>query len=322
MKQSECESIIANVVARRVLNPDVIEIELDAYDGFLLPSYEAGAHIDVRIPGIGVRQYSLVRPHRAGEPYVVAVQVATDGRGGSRWIHQHLNVGATIEIGLPRNHFPLRSAERTLLIAGGIGLTPLLCMADTCEREGRAYSLVVCSRREENIVYFEELLAPRIHGQVQFVLDGGDPSRGLDVVALLRAQLVGTQIYCCGPAGLMAAVRGVGEELEGLSLHFEAFGATPLPASDASQTSFTVSCAQSGITVEIAPDDTILDSLLAEGLDVDHSCREGYCGTCLTRWLSGAPIHRDTCLGDVERSRYVAVCTARAEAGSVLVLDI
>lgn len=322
MQTAGREKTIGHIIARRTLNSAVIELKIDIDDARFLVSYEAGAHIDIHIPEVGVRQYSLVRPYSPGEPYVVAVQAAPDGRGGSRWVHHHLHVGATVEIGGPRNHFPLRPAERTLLIAGGIGLTPLICMADTCEREGRAYDLVVCSRREENVVYFEELLAPRRHGQVKFVLDDGDPSRGLDVASLLRAQQAGTHVYCCGPAGLMRAVSQIGTEIGGLSLHFEAFGAAPLASSEAQDAPFTVSCAQSGVTVEIGPGDTILDGLLVAGLDVDHSCREGYCGTCLTRWLSGAPIHRDTCLGDVERSRYVAVCTARAEAGSVLVLDI
>lgn len=322
MQTAGREKTIGHIIARRTLNSAVIELTIGVDDAVVLDPYEAGAHIDIHINEIGVRQYSLVRPYSPGEPYVVAVQLAPDGRGGSRWVHQHLHVGATVEIGKPRNHFPLRPAERTLLIAGGIGLTPLICMADTCESEGRAYDLVVCSRREENIIYFEELLAPRRHGQVKFVLDDGDPSRGLDVASLLRAQPAGTHVYCCGPAGLMAAVSQQGKAIGGLSLHFEAFGAGPLPQSQAPDAPFTVSCATSGVTVEIAPGETILDGLLAAGVDVDHSCREGYCGTCLTRWLSGQPIHHDTCLGEVERSRYVAVCTARAEAGSVLVLDL
>lgn len=323
MKEGEKTRIIAQVAARRILNPSVHELVLDASDGSSLPLYEPGAHIDVHVPGIGARQYSLVRPYLADEPYVIAVQMVPEGRGGSRWIHEHLHVGATVEIGAPRNQFALQPGPGTLLIAGGIGLTPLICMADACERAGRAYDLVVCSRTEASVVYFEELLAPRSHGQVQFVLDGGDPARGLDIPSLLRAQPPGTRVYCCGPLGLMAAVRAAGAAIGGLSLHFEAFGAgpsSPAPAPD--DAPFTVACAQSGLTLEIAPGETILERLLAAGLDADHSCREGYCGTCVTRWLSGAPIHRDTCLSEVERSRYVAVCTARAEAHSTLVLDL
>ena len=313
---------IVHITRNRILNSTTRELVLEASDSSQLPSYEAGAHIDIHLPGIGVRQYSLVRPFQAGEPYVIAVQREEGGRGGSRWIHQHLEVGATLEISAPRNHFPLVPAPKTLLIAGGIGITPLFCMAETCEREGRDHLLVVCSRSEETLVYYEDLLGPRRLGQVQFVLDGGDPARGLDIPALLRAQPQGTHVYCCGPSGLMAAVREAGRSIAGLSLHFEAFGADPTPLGMQEGEAFVVACRTSGLTIEIGPGESILDRLIEAGLDVDHSCREGYCGTCATRWLAGTPIHRDTCLGEVERDRYVAVCTARAVPGAALVLDL
>lgn len=322
MKDADSRRIIVHVTTSRNLNSTARELVLEASDGAQLPAYEAGAHIDIHLPGIGARQYSLVRPFQAGEPYVVAVQREDAGRGGSRWIHQHLRVGETLEVSAPRNHFPLRPAPRTLLVAGGIGITPLFCMAQTCERDGRPYHLVVCSRSEESLVYYEDLLGPRRHGRVQFVLDGGDPARRLDIPALLHAQPPGTHVYCCGPSGLMAAVREAGRSCEGLCLHFEAFGADPRATDGADDGAFTVDCRASGLTLEIGPGESILDRLIAAGLDVDHSCREGYCGTCATRWLAGTPVHRDTCLGAPERDRYVAICTARAAPGAPLVLDL
>ncbi|WP_071000370.1 PDR/VanB family oxidoreductase [Methylobacterium sp. C1] len=323
MADTKSNRILLQVQRTRDLSAWVREYELFSLDGSILIPYEAGAHIDLHVPGIGNRQYSLVQMSRPGAPYVVAVQREDTGRGGSTWIHANLEVGGVVEAGGPRNHFPLLDAPHTLLIAGGIGLTPLMCMAETCEALGRSWHLVVCGRDEGRLIFVEELLGPKNHGQARFVLDGGDPTKGLDIAALLAGQPAGTRVYCCGPDGLMGAVREAGKDLAGIEMHFESFGAAAAPlADDADCGPFSVECVRSGVTVEVPDWKSVLDALLEAGIDVDHSCREGYCGTCLTRWSSGDPVHRDTCMTDAERARYVAVCTSRARTGSNLVLDL
>ena len=317
--------LIPQVQRVRMLSPNVNEYELALSDGGLPEPYAAGAHIDVFLPQHGARQYSLIRPWRQGAPLVIAVQRERNGRGGSGWIHEHLRTGAVVEIGQPRNLFALAPGNaRRILIAGGIGLTPLLCMAQELLDRGDPFELLVCARDESRLIYADELLSAPLANHVRFVLDNGKPEHGLDARALLAAAAPGTQVYCCGPNSLMDAVRAAGSHGANLDLHFEAFGAmSNAPAkADVNQAPFEVACRLSDITVQVEPDKSILDALLDAGVEVDHSCKEGWCGTCLTRWSEGTPIHRDTCLSEEDRGRYVAVCTARCGDGGRLVLDI
>src|SRR5262249_21759211 len=152
--------------------------ELVCPDGEPLPDYEAGAHIDLHLPEIGERQYSLVRPWTPQGPYVIAVQRESTGRGGSAWVHANLQTGSVIEAGLPRNQFRIsQSASHHVLIAGGIGLTPVLCMAKDLLDKGRSFELIVCARDENRLIYASDLLTPELSRHVRFVLDGGDPDK-------------------------------------------------------------------------------------------------------------------------------------------------
>lgn len=308
-----------------MLSAYVNEYELSLPDVDTLTPYEPGSHIDVFLPQHGARQYSLIRPWRQGAPLSIAVQRERDGRGGSSWIHEHLSPGAVVEIGQPRNLFAMASGDtHRILIAGGIGLTPLLCMAQALLERGDSFELIVCARDESRLIYADELLGAPLANHVRFVLDNGNPGQGLDARALLAAASPGTQVYCCGPNSLMDAVRAAGAHRPDVELHFEAFGApSSAPASAADDHApFEVVCRLSDITVVVQPDNSILDALLEAGVEVDHSCKEGWCGTCLTRWSEGTPIHRDTCLSEEDRRRYVAVCSARCADGGKLVLDI
>lgn len=308
----------------RTVGEHVKEFELVCPDGAPLQEYEAGAHIDLYIPDVGERQYSIVRPWTPQGPYVIAVQRESSGRGGSVWVHANLHAGSVIEAGLPRNQFcSSPEASHHVLLAGGIGLTPLLCMARGLLNQGKTFELIVCARDENRLIYASELLAPALSRHVRFVLDGGDPDKFLNIKEVMEAQKPGTAIYCCGPHSLMDAVRCIGASFEYLTLHFEAFGAPPVPRDAALKNeTFRVVCKESDLQLDVPADKSILDVLLDAGIDIDHSCKEGYCGTCLTRWTDGVPIHRDTCMSDKEREKYIAVCSGRAARGQALVLDI
>jgi ferredoxin-NADP reductase len=317
--------LIAQVQRVRMLSAYVNEYELSLADVGTLESYAPGAHIDVFLPQHGARQYSLIRPWRQGAHLEIAVQRERDGRGGSSWIHENLCTGAVVEIGQPRNLFALAPGDtHRILIAGGIGLTPLLCMARELLDRGASFDLIVCARDESRLIYADELLNAPLANHVRFVLDNGNPGEGLDARALLAAAAPGTQVYCCGPNSLMDAVRAAGSHGSNLDLHFEAFGApsTVAASADDDHVPFEVVCRLSDITVLVQPHKSILDALLEAGVEVDHSCKEGWCGTCLTRWREGTPIHRDTCMSEKDRERYVAVCSALSANGEKLVLDI
>ncbi|TCF98627.1 hypothetical protein BZM26_24310 [Paraburkholderia strydomiana] len=322
--QSTPRTKLLQIQQVRSVGEHVKEFELVCPDGEALQEYEPGAHIELHLPEIGQRHYSLVRPWTPQGAYVIAVQRESLGRGGSIWVHANLLSGSVIEAGQPRNQFRISpDASHHVFIAGGIGLTPLLCMArDLLSKEG-SFELIVCAREENRLIYASDLLAPGLSQHVRFVLDEGDPDKFLNIREVMQAQAPGTAVYCCGPHSLMDAVRKEGAAFRQLSLHFEAFGSAPALADAAVQNEpFRIVCKESGQELDVPADKSILDVLLEAGLDVDHSCKEGYCGTCLTRWTEGAPIHRDSCLSEKEREKYMAVCSARAARGQTIVLDI
>lgn len=318
------DSIVVQVQRVRRLSDRVVEYELASPDGRALPAFGAGAHVELHVPGFGARHYSCVRPWCEAGPYVIAVQRESAGRGGSAWLHDHLDPGATVEISTPRNRFPLaKDTTPKVLIAGGIGITPLLCMARELDEAGLPFAFIVCARDQSQVVYSEDLQALEARGRVRLALTNGDPATRFDFAAHLADLAAPTQVYCCGPESLMASVRDAVAGQAGVTLHTESFGAsTDVAAPIGDDGPFTVACSDSGTTVVVQPGQSILDALVAAGVDVDHSCREGYCGTCLTRYTGGTPIHRDVCLSDEERERYVAVCVARAQPAEPLVLEL
>ena len=308
------------VSAIRDVTETIREFHLVASDGSALAAYTPGAHISIDIPKIGTRHYSLVFPAQTGAPYVIATQREDNGRGGSRWMHENLQEGSRIAIGAPRNNFPLvDDAESYLLIAGGIGLTPLLCMAQHLRHAGRRFTLLASARSWERLPYRKELLALQAQGMASITIDGGDPGEGIDIERVMADLSGNTHVYCCGPNPMMQRVRRAETTLPPSHIHFEAFSAAPearlVPAAE-----FDVQV--DGKIIHIAANESILSALGRHGIEVDSSCGEGYCGSCLTRYTSGMPIHRDTVMSEDERCRYVAVCTARAQPGSTLVLDL
>ncbi|QUN32583.1 iron-sulfur cluster-binding domain-containing protein (plasmid) [Cupriavidus sp. KK10] len=189
---------------------------------------------------------------------------------------------------------------------------------------GNPFDLIVCARDESRLIYTDELLGTPLANHVRFLLDNGNPENGFDARELLAAATPGAQVDCCGPNSLMDAERSAADGDSKVELHFEAFGATSdsRASGEDNQAPFEVLCRLSEITVLVPPAQSILDTLLEAGVEVDHSCKEGWCGTCLTRCVEGTPMHRDTCLSEADRARYLAVCTARCKDGGQLMLDI
>lgn len=307
------------VTTIRQETPAVRVFELVDPQGRALPAFSAGAHIDVHIPGGLVRQYSLCNSPAETHRYVIAVLNVENGRGGSRAMHDSIRVGQTIAVSEPRNHFPLSAgAGRYLLLAGGIGVTPILAMADTVRRAGREFSLVYCTRSPRDTPFLASL--SEYHDSVRFHHDGGDPARAFDLAALLSDIKAGTEVYCCGPRGFMDAVRRAAAHWPAGTVHFEDFN--PAAADDDDDGPFTVEIASTGERYQVPPEKTILEVLREAGMDCDSSCEAGLCGVCCVSYSDGAVIHRDSVLTDDERAGQVAICCSRAAPGSLLKLDL
>jgi vanillate O-demethylase ferredoxin subunit len=297
--------------------------ELVDPNGRDLPPFTAGAHVDAHLPGGIVRQYSLCNPPSERHRYVVAVLNEIAGRGGSRAMHEQVRAGDLLTVSEPRNNFPLREeAKRHVLIAGGIGATPLLAMVHRLTAVGAAFDLHYCTRMADKTA-FRGVLALVAGARVHYHHDGGDPSRGLDVAKLLWTHEMGTHLYCCGPAGLMAAVKAASAHWPAGSVHFEFFA--PPPAAPAGQAgadaAFEVRLASSGESFIVPPDKSILQALREHGRDADSSCEAGTCGTCMTGYLEGEPDHRDFVLDDDQRRQNLMICVSRSKS-AVLVLDL
>ena len=285
-----------------------------------LPRFAAGAHIDLRFGDL-VRQYSLCNDTAERRRYCIAVLLEEESRGGSRYLHEALRVGDLVEVSMPRNNFPLdEEAKRHLLIAGGIGIAPIMSMVAELRRRHADFQLHYCARSAVRTAFREDLGPLAGGGRVHFHYDGGDPARGLDITATLRDPPAGTHLYYCGPAGLMAAAAEAAKAWPAGTVHCEYFMAPPA-ASVVEDKPFRVRLARRGVEYEIPVGETIVRVLRRHGITVPTSCELGYCGACVTRYLEGEPDHRDQVLREYGRGRFVLICCARSKT-PVLDLDL
>ena len=288
-----------------------------------LPPFTAGAHIDVHLPDGHLRQYSLCNDPSETHRYVVAVLRDANGRGGSAAMHDKVHESDAVVVSVPRNHFPLHEeAERHLLIAGGIGITPMLAMAQRLSAIGADYRLHYCARSPERTAFKTRLADEPFARHTSIHYDGGNPSDGLDLRALLAQPEPGTNVYCCGPTGLLRALKDATAHWPDGTVHFEFF------ANDHSATStvgegFEVVIASTGAVYPVHNHQSILQVLLEHGHDIDHSCDEGVCGTCIVGVLDGEPDHRDLVLEEAEKkaNTLITVCCSRARSAR-LTLDL
>lgn len=312
-------------IARKLpLAQDIALFELASVGGEPLPPFSAGSHIDVHLPGGLSRQYSLCNDPRECHRYQIAVLKEAAGRGGSRAMHEAVHAGDVISIGAPRNLFPLAAdARESILLAGGIGITPLLCMAERLFALGQAFTLHYCTRSAQRTAFGERIRESGYAGRVQFHVDEGAPLNKLDLAALLHTPRDGVHVYTCGPRGFMDAVLSCARSSgwpQG-QLHCEFFGAAP--ADRAGDGSFEVRLSRSGRVIRVGPRQTVTAALAAIGVVVPTSCEQGVCGTCLTRVLEGQPDHRDLYLSPMEQAAndQFLPCCSRAKS-DCLVLDL
>jgi ferredoxin-NADP reductase len=283
-----------------------------------LPSADAGSHIDVMLPNGLVRQYSLILGERPTTGYRIAVKRDAVSRGGSAYIHSEFCLGMTLKIKPPRNHFPLdENAPHSVLIAGGIGITPIFSMAHRLLKLSRSWELYYACRSRFDLAFAEEM--PQ-GSNVHLHLD--DESRGqyLDLEQIVANAPLETHFYCCGPLPLMAMFEKASSGISDSRKHVEYFTAKE---THAPQGGFRVKLARSDRVLEIPEGGSILDALKAAGVSVEHSCTEGICGTCETKVLAGIPDHRDSVLTAAERAanNTIIVCCSGSKTDE-LVLDL
>ncbi len=295
----------------------LLSLDFVAPDGGELPAFGPGAHVDLHLPDGMVRQYSLCGDPADRHVYRVAVREVEGGRV-SRAIHRELRPGALLSIGVPRNNFPFVASPSYLFVAGGIGITPLLPMMREAGRSGASWSLLYCTRRADEAAFLDEVRA--LGGDVS--LHVSEAGTRLDVAARLATVPASTVVYCCGPERLMIAVEDATRDWPEGSVHFEWFAPRSRPLDEVSGV-FAVVCAQTGVTLTVPPDRSVLETLAQAGIGVPSSCEQGICGTCECRVLEGEVDHRDSILSAAEQAanQTMMVCVSRAK-GPRLVLDL
>jgi ferredoxin-NADP reductase len=293
--------------------------EFRTLDGSDVPPFTAGAHVDVNLPNGTIRQYSIASPQSDRSHYLLGVKLEENGRGGSRFLHEQVRVGSVLKIGLPRNHFALNeSATSSILIAGGIGVTPILCMVDRLRTLGRDFQLhyAVRTRAEALLAQIDE-----DDERIRLHIDTEQDGRFLDIAATVAAAPVDAELYCCGPAPMLDAFEQACAARSPGRVHVERFSAPDnLVAADGT---YTVELAKSKRSITVQAGQTLLQALQAAGLTVKVSCEQGICGTCETRVLAGTPDHRDMILSDEEKAsnQTMMVCCS-GSLGPTLVLDL
>ncbi|SFM32631.1 PDR/VanB family oxidoreductase [Variovorax sp. OV329] len=313
-------TLTVRVARIRRETPEILSFELAHPWGRALPGFEAGAHIDVNMPGGFARQYSLARaPGASGkdERYLIGVKREGASRGGSASMHERVREGDLLPISAPRNTFPVKTGgRRHLLMAGGIGMTPLLAMAQSLAREGADFALCVFARSREHLAFADALAAPELAPHVRLHFDDG--SEKIDLPALLREHAQGTHLYMCGPAGFMGAVRKAASHWPEDAVHAEYFAA-PGDSSVPAGRAFSLRLTQRGFSVPVAADQSAVDALHDFGIDIPVSCQQGLCGTCVVPAEGAGAEHRDFCLTTAERRTKVALCCSRASEQELVI---
>ncbi|WP_081074259.1 PDR/VanB family oxidoreductase [Burkholderia diffusa] len=317
-------TFVVRVVHRYTEADGIASFEFASLDGGDLPRFDAGSHIDVYIPGGPVRQYSLCNPPHDRSRYQIAVLRDAQSRGGSIRMHDAICEGDEVRISAPRNLFSLASgATKHVLLAGGIGLTPLLCMAECLSWTNQSFDMHYCARSRSRAAFLDRIEAAAWSGNVHYHFDDEDDEQRLDLDALLFGPRTGVHLYVCGPQGFMNAVLDTARTHRWPEdqLHYEFFSAKTADAGCNGE--FEVKLARSGKIVQVPAYKSVVQALADAGVDVPVSCEQGICGTCITRVLDGEPDHRDLFLSQDEQARNdnFLPCCSRSKSRR-LVLDI
>lgn len=310
------------VTAMRLEAQGICSFELTEPNGQALPSFEAGAHIDVQLPGGVVRSYSLAGDPQDTTKWVLGVLKEPQSRGGSKAMHDKVRVGDVLKVGPVRNAFPMASgATHTVLLGGGIGITPLKAMAHALAAQGASFEMHYCARSMKHAAFVDTLRALVPQGQLHLHFDEGDPAKGLDIQALLKNPAPNTHVYFCGPTGFMKACEAAAQHWDKACVHSEHFKAPEPEPSDMTDGAFEVHLVRSGATLQVGPDQTIVRAIELTGRRVPTSCLSGLCGACKVNYVEGEVDHRDYILNDEERATCLTVCVSRAK-GKTLSLDL
>jgi ferredoxin-NADP reductase len=319
--------ITLKVIQVKDLTPHIKMFEFVAADGGDLPAFAAGAHIDIET-GNGRRSYSLANDPSERCRYVTAVLKEPSGKGGSRWMHEALKVGEIVSSTEPIQNFPLvEDAGKSLLLGGGIGITPLLAMSYRLNAVGADFHLHYCTRTPEETPFLAEIKA-LLGEKVTFHHDGGDVSKGIKLTEVFGHRPHNAHLYVCGPAGLLRATRDATAHWPEDAVHYELFASSlsneerEAPA-DYPDGEFEVELARSGVILTIPAHRSILDVLLDNDYGPPFACEEGWCGACTVGLISGKADHRDEFLSDADKAanEKIQICISRALPGEKLVLD-
>ena len=299
-------------------------LQFIAQQNYSLPKYSAGAHIDVYIPGIGPRQYSLCSEESQGDYYEVCVKLAEKSSGGSHHIHHNFKPGDSLSISAPRNHFPLPEAKRYLLLAGGIGITPLLAMAEEIATAGGEFELHYYVSNALQTAFLPRLSSATLADRVFLhYSDANDSLRKRTPHSLTKSDPQ-TRVIACGPDGFIQRLQEIMQQhhWQPDQFHFERFS-NPESTNQTGNTEFHIELSSTGQRFLVSPERTIAEVLLSAKVDIMLSCEQGICGSCITDVISGIPEHRDCVLTDEEKAEntQITVCCSRAKT-SVLVLDL
>lgn len=305
------------VTSRQLVAANIVRMTLGHAEGTGLPSWEPGAHIDLVLDDATIRQYSLCGSPADAE-WTVMVLREEQGRGGSRHVHDRIEVGARLTARGPRNHFVLDVSPRYRFLAGGIGITPILPMVREADRRGAEWTLTYCGRSQASMAMLDELR--RQYGK-RITIHADDVDAQFDVAGFLADPKPGELLYTCGPTGLLNAVLDASRDWPGDAIRYERFA--PLELSEDDNTEFEVELALTGTVLKVPADRSILDVVTESGVQVLSSCAEGTCGTCETAVISGEIDHRDAVLSaeEQEDGNVMMICVSRASSLR-LVLDL
>lgn len=314
------EKITVTVREVRTLCDEIFEFVLVDSEGKHLPSFDPGSHIDVFVTDNIIRQYSLIGAGENTSEYRIAVQREINGRGGSLRLTQDLRPGSKIGISKPRNNFKLQDADEVILLAGGIGITPLIGMAEHLSKLNKAFSLHYFCRSKSRQIAIQDL-CPSINPdfvKVHCDEDQGTTENPLE--KLLSVPRQDTNVYFCGPSGFMRRISELTTLWPQKSLHKESFTAGPVRPQENSE-SFNIKLLKSGRVITVDSSESILNACKKSGIQVSSSCESGLCGSCKVRYVHGTPLHNDLILSDEERETHMLICVSRASSKE-LVLDL
>jgi vanillate O-demethylase ferredoxin subunit len=296
-----------------------------------LPPFQAGAHIDIHTGNGLLRSYSLANDPTERDHYVTAVLRDPNGGGGSMWMHDEVKLGDILTTSEPLQNFPLEErAPLSILLAGGIGVTPMMAMGYRLRTQRLPRHLHYCTKAPEDTAFMED--AKALFGDdLTFHHDGGDPSKGINLKETFATRPDGAHLYVCGPAGLIRAAQDASAHWPEGTVHVELFTSARTEEETAAiaeraggDEAFEIELARSGKTLTVPADKTIIDVLLDNGYGVPYACEEGWCGACIIDMVGGKVDHRDEVLSDTEKESHskIQVCVSRAQPGEKLILDL